>query len=92
MRVEEMHLLCSMLTDTYVNLDHFLLWKCVAITTVTTCTIRIGGMLTPIIEHFLGDQAEDFTLAKGDRYLDMEQFVRLTIIKSRDPPYLLEQR
>lgn len=92
MRVEELNLLWSMLAGTHVDLAYFVFQQCQTITTVTTGTIRIGGMLTLLIEHFLGDRAAGFTLVKGDRYLTMEKLVRLMIIKSRDPPYLLKQR
>lgn len=87
-----MYLLWSMLTETHVDLAHYFFRQCQAITTVMTDIICIGGMLTPIITHFLGDRAVDLTVAPCNRYLNLDHLVCLTIIKSRDPLYLLKQR
>lgn len=60
-RVEELNLLWGMLNDTHFDLGYALLKQIKRLENKEKGIISIGGMLTPLIDHFLGPRIHDLT-------------------------------
>lgn len=92
MRVEELHILWGMLTDSPLHFGHYLLRQLQSVIAPRGGIIGIGGMLTPIIEHFLGPEQETLECMSGDHSVDIEHFIRMKVLSTRDPPYLFKKK